>query len=429
MQSGKTLIACLGLWLLAMAAQAAVQPLNRIVAVVNDDVITATELDRRLAMIRDQIRAADNRMPPEEVLRKQVLDRMVLEKLQLQLAERNHIRVDDETLNNALRGIARQNGLSLDDFRQVLENDGQDWAEFREEIRRQIQINQLRQQMVGARITVSEQEVDNLLASQAAWGSQNREYHLGHILIEVPEAASPEEVKAARARAEEVLTKLRQGTDFAKLAIQYSSGQNALSGGDLGWRKAGRLPSLFAERVQEMQPGDISGLIRSPSGFHIIKLLETRGDERRLVAQTRVRHILLKPDRTRTEAETRTRLQQLRERIRNGESFANLARSHSQDKVSAARGGDLGWVSPGDLVPRFEEAMNKLQPGEVSEPVKTRFGWHLIQVLERRKQDNTEAFRRARAREMIRKRKIEEELQLWLRRLRDEAYVEYRLEG
>ncbi len=427
----KTLFAKLFLILLclgALPAQAAPAELNRIVAVVNDDVILATELEDRLRLVKQQLAARQAEIPDDDTLRRQVLDRLILERLQLQLADQNNIRVDDETLNASLGNIARENGMTLTEFRKVLERDGQDWARFREDLRNQIRINRLRQQMVGNRINVTEQEIDNLLANEAAWGDRGREYHLAHILISTPEGASPEQIAETRRKAEEVLAELRAGADFARTAIAYSDDRNALEGGDLGWRKAAQLPDLFADAVRKLEPGEVSDLIRSPSGFHIIKLIETRGDERKVVTQTHARHILLRPDALQSREQVLTRLKQLRERIIGGEDFATLARANSQDKLSAARGGDLGWVNPGDLVPRFEEAMNRLQPGEISQPVETRFGWHLIQVLDRRSHDRTEDFRRAQARDFIQRRKMDEELELWLRQLRDEAYVEIRLD-
>ncbi|HSH30132.1 MAG TPA: peptidylprolyl isomerase, partial [Thiohalobacter sp.] len=310
----------------------------------------------------------------------------------------------------------------------TLEREGMDYAAFREELRSQIMINRLRQQTVINRIDISDQEVDNLLASRSAWSDQTRDYHLSHILIATPEAASPEQIQAAERKAAGVLEKLRGGDDFSETAVAVSESETALEGGDLGWRKAAQLPSLFADVVRDMQPGEISDLIRSPSGFHIIKLIDVRGDERHVITQSRVRHILLQPDEMSREADIRLRIGQLRDRLETGADFAELARSHSTDKVSASNGGDLGWVNPGDMVPEFEQAMNQLAPGEISQPVQSRFGWHLIQVLERREHDSTEDYRRARARDMIRQRKTDEEMELWLRRLRDESYIEYRLE-
>jgi len=405
------------------------EPLNHIVASVNDDVVLASELSKREAMVISQLQEQQAQLPPRDALRKQVLDRLILENLQLQMANRSGIRIDDETLNNNLRKMAGQNGMSLSDFREVLEQDGYEYVAFREQFRNQITINRIRQQMVDNRIEVSEQEVDNLLATTSSFTNQNREYHLAHILVSTPEAASPEQVQAAKARAQDIQTRLRGGADFGQMATAESDGQQALEGGDLGWRKSGQLPSFFADAVVELKPGEIGVPIRSPSGFHIIKLVATRGgDERHLIKQTRARHILLRPDALVSEQQVQTRMARLRERIAQGEDFAVLARAHSQDPGSGSDGGDLGWVTPGQMVPEFEQAMDELAPGETSEPVKSRFGWHLIQVQERREQDDTEEHRRNTARDSIRQRKTDEELQIWLRRLRDESYVEYYLD-
>lgn len=406
----------------------ATEPLNRILAVVNEDVVLASELEAKLDIVREQLRGQMEQLPAENVLRQQVLERVIVEKLQLQLAARNNIQVDDETLNSNLRNIAAQNGVGLDEFRMTLEREGIDFANFREEIRNQIILARLHQQTVSSRITVSEQEIDTLLANEKSWGSSEKEYRLGHILIAVPEGATPEQLRAAQGQAEDVVANLRGGADFAATAVAVSAGQTALEGGDLGWRKAGQLPTVLAEIVHSMQPGAISDPIRAGGGFHIVKLLELRGEGRHVITQTHARHILLSADELMQEHEVVTRLEQLRERIIGGEDFANLARSHSKDKVSASKGGDLGWVNPGDLVPQFEEAMNALAVNQVSRPVQTRFGWHIIQVLERREYDSTDEFKRNQVRELIRKRKTDEELALWLRRLRDEAYVEYRTE-
>jgi peptidyl-prolyl cis-trans isomerase SurA len=404
------------------------QTLNRIVASVNNDVIMESELRNRSAMVISQLQGQQAELPSRTALQKQVLDRLVLENLQLQLAERNGIRVDDEKLNNSMRKLAKQNGMSLSEFRSALEQDGYDYVAFREQFRNQITINQIRQQMVENRVEVTEQEVDNLLATATSMSDQNREYHLAHILISTPEAASPEQIKEARKRADDILARLRQGTNFEQMAIAESDGRQALSGGDLGWRKADQLPSLFTDVVGELQVGQISDPIRSPSGFHIVKVVDIRGDQRRLIKQTHARHILLQPDTLVSEQEIKTRMDQLRERIAQGEDFAVLARAHSQDPGSGSQGGDLGWITPGQMVPEFEQVMDELEIQEVSEPVQSRFGWHLIQVLDRREQDETDEYRRSRARESIRQRKTEEQLEIWLRRLRDEAYVEYHID-
>jgi peptidyl-prolyl cis-trans isomerase SurA len=282
---------------------------------------------------------------------------------------------------------------------------------------------------VADQVSVTPQEVDDFLASQKNLGNLNEEYHLSHILITVPEAASPKQVQAARTKAEQVLAKLHTGADFREMAVSYSDGQQALEGGDLGWRKAGQLPTLFSDIVTRMHEGEISDLIRSPSGFHILKLTGRRGEKKHIVRQTHARHILIRTNEVTSDYDARTRLERLRQRLLAGEDFAALAKANSDDRGSASRGGDLGWTNPGDFVPAFAKVMNELAPGAISEPFKSQFGWHIVQVLGRRDYDNTEQYQRARAREALRARKIDERLQQWVRRIRDEAYVEYRLEG
>ena len=401
---------------------------NRIVAIVNDDVILYTELEDAIAEVVAQLREKGTPIPEQAVLTKQVLERLVLDKLQLQIAKQNGITIDDNTLNSEIRDLAQQSGVTLTQFRDVLERDGYSYPKFREDLREQLAIRQVRRQMVASRITVNDQEVQNLLATLKATGQGDVQYHLAHILIAIPEAASPDDISTARQRAETVLQRLRSGANFEETAIAVSDGQQALEGGDLGWRSLGQIPSLFVDPIREMSKGDISDLIRSSSGFHIIKLLDKRGEERHMVEQTRARHILLKTDELNSDEAVKLRLKQLEIRLRSGEDFATLAQANSQDTLSAAKGGDLGWLSHGDTVPAFEDAMNKLAPGEISGPVKTQFGWHLIQVTERRKHDSTVEYEHSRAKQLIQSRKYDEELFLWLRRLRDESYVEYRLD-
>ncbi|MEJ2347082.1 MAG: peptidylprolyl isomerase [Gammaproteobacteria bacterium] len=401
-------------------------PLDRIVAVVNDDVILKSELDDFVNRVKVQLRGSHTALPPERVLERQALERLVLVHLQLQLAKQTGIRVDDETLNSAIQDIAKRNGLTMDQFRQALEQDGFSFARFRENIRDQIMITRLQQRNVDNRIQVSKQEVDSYLADPRN-RNDNRAFELQHILIALPEAASPARIEAGRAKAAKVLAELRQGADFGQLAVAVSDGQKALEGGKLGWFPAGQVPSLFLKALSQMKPGDISGIIRSPSGFHIIKLMAVRGAKKHIIEQTHVRHILIRTNEVVSDSDARNQLEQLRQRILNGDSFAQLARSHSEDTMSARNGGDLGWIDPGQTAPEFEREMNKLAVGQVSQPFKSRFGWHLVQVLGRRKFDDTQQYRRAQAREAIRARKRQEALELWLRRLRDEAYVQYRL--
>ncbi len=411
------------------ATAARVQELNRIVAIVDDDVITYQELKDRLETIVAQLRQSKTPLPADNILQRQVLERLIVERLQLKMASRAGIRVDDENLNEVIGKIARDNGLTLAQFRQVLERDGFKFADFREEIRNELTISRLRSRQVESRIVITPQEVENYLAHRQAEGAEGTEYRLEHILIAVPEAARPAEIQAAKARAEELLGRLRSGADFREMAVSYSDGQQALEGGDLGWRKAGQLPTLFSEVALKMAVGAISDPIRSPSGFHILRLAEKRGETKHVVRQTHARHILIRTDAITSDEQARARLLRLRDRILDGEDFDRLARANSDDTGSASQGGDLGWANPGMFVPAFEEAMGKLAPGQVSEPFRSQFGWHIVQVLERRDHDDTEEHIRNQAREALRQRKMEEELENWLRRMRDESYVTIRLDS
>lgn len=423
--------ACYALSIVSTVVQAdtdkAEKSIDRIIAVVNDDVITASELDKELNSIKQQLRAQNTTLPAAETLRAQVLDRMVLKRLQLQLAGVNHVKIDDEALNRTILNIATQNKLSLSEFRNVLDSDGINFEDYRETIRTELTLAQLRQRQVTNRIVVTDQEVDEFLETQAIQGSANDEFRLSHILIVVPDAATVEQVDKAQKKAAAVLAELRNGADFAQTALSVSAGAQALQGGDLGWRKLGQLPTLFSNRVTTMKIGELSEPIRSPSGFHLIKLVDQRkSNEQHVVTQTRARHILIRPTELVSSDDARRKLEQLKQRINAGDDFTDLARSHSEDSVTAVNGGSVGWVSPGDLVPAFEEVMNQLKINEVSAPFHTQFGWHIVQVLERRDYDNTAELKKTRARDEIRQRKIEEETQTWLRQMRDEAFVELR---
>ena len=402
--------------------------LNRIAAVVNTDVILVSELNASVEKVVAQLNQKGTQLPDRDVLVKQVLERLVIDKLQMQIAERNGLNIDDNTLNEEIEALAKSNGVNLSEFRKVLEEEGYSYSAFRENIRKKLILEEVRRQMVANRIKVNDQEINNLLASMEASGAGDVKYHFAHIMILIPEAAGPDEIEAARSRANSILTRVREGSDFEQTAIAESDGQNALEGGDLGWRSIGQIPSLFTETARHIQVGQVSDLIQSPGGFHIIKLMEKSGEETHMVNQTKVRHILIKTDTVNSEEDVKIRMQQLEIRLEGGEDFADLARSNSQDTLSAARGGELGWVSEGDTVPRFEAAMDKLAIGETSKPVKSRFGWHIIQVEGRRQHDSTDQYERAKAKQLIQARKYEEELVLWLRRLRDESYVEYRLD-
>jgi len=401
---------------------------DRIVAVVNDEVVMLSELENKLSTVRNQIKQQGGQPPPAGVLEKQVLDNLIQNKLQLQMAKINGITVDDEPLNRTIANIAAENNLSLDEFRATLEDDGYNFERFRKEIRDTIIISRLRQRNVTNKIVVSEREIDNFLANREFQGETDAEVRLAHILIAFPEDASDEDIQQARVSAENVRQAAVDGKDFSALAKAVSDGNTAQSGGDLGWRKMTEIPSLFSEYVPNMQQGDVSGLIQSPGGFHIIKLVESRLHEAMIVEQTRARHVLIRVDRLTTDEEAKETLEQLRSRIAGGEDFGAIAKAHSDDPVSAANDGDLGWANPGQFVPQFEDQMNRLQIGEISEPFKSTFGWHIVQVMERREHDNTESVKRGRARAILHRRKEEEAQRNWLRAMRDEAFVEYRLE-
>nr|BAL54087.1 peptidyl-prolyl cis-trans isomerase SurA [uncultured Gammaproteobacteria bacterium] len=407
----------------------AAELLDRIVAVVEDDVILASELEQQLEVIERQLQAGNSPLPERRALRRQVLERMILRSLQLQLAKQQGIQVDDETLRQALLDLAQRNGMDLETFRRAVENEGMDYAQFVENLREELMLGRLRASQVNARIQVSEREVEHFLETEAQTDSAATEYRLGHILIATPEAASPQRIQQAQQKAERLVAELRQGLDFHQAAVTLSDGAQAMQGGDLGWRKLEAIPSLFADLVPRMQKGEIQGPIRSPSGFHIIKLLDVKGkDDSHQVTETHVRHILIQPNEVIDDAEAKRRLRLLKQRLAQGEDFATLAQNYSDDKASSVKGGDLGWITPEAVVPAFREAMDRLKEGEISEPVQTPFGWHLIQVLGRKTRNDTAEYRRKRAKDILTQRKFEEETELWLQKLRAESYVEVHLD-
>ncbi len=423
-------LACLvlGHGLPALAAPREPVPIDRIVAVVNNSVITEYELNARVNQVLRQLARQKTAAPPRAVLERQLLERMITERALAQRAEETNIRIDGAQLDRAIARIAQQNGMDLAGFRAAVEKDGIDFAAFREQIRNEMAIARLREREVDNRITVTEAEIDNYLANPALQEQQQNEYLLAHILISTPDGASPDRLQALKDKADKALAELRAGADFAQVSAAYSNAQNALEGGLLGWRSDGQLPSLYVSAARALKPGQISEVLRSPNGFHIVKLVDRRGkDAQLLIRQTHARHILIKTNEVVSDQDARNRLVQLKERIDNGQDFAELARLHSDD-LSASRGGDLGWLNPGDTVPPFERVMDSLKPGEVSEPIQTPFGWHLIQVLERRDQDVTQERRRLDARRALRERKSDEAFDSWLRQIRDSAYVEIRLE-
>lgn len=406
---------------------ASVVAADRIVAVVNDEVVTRYELRTRLDAALVQLKRQGTPLPPRDVLEKQMLERMVMDKVQLQHARETGLRVDDAQLEQALQRIATGNKMTLTQFRQALEKDGIPFAKFREEIREEMTITRVREREVESRIVISEGEIDSYLAGDSGKGVAE-EYEMAHILLRAPESASPEQIQKLKAKADQVLERLNKGEDFAQLAASYSDAPDGLQGGSLGWRPRERLPVIFAEIVGKLKAGEVSPVLRSSNGFHIAKLVQKRGGAGvPAVQQTHARHILIKVNEVVSEPEARHKLDSLRERLANGGNFAELARLYSQDG-SAPKGGDLGWVYPGDTVPEFERAMDALQPGEFSQPVQSPFGFHLIEVLERRVQDVSSDRQRGAARQVLRERKLDETYQDWLRQARDRAYVELRLE-
>lgn len=408
--------------------QQQVADIDKVVAVANNDVITLHELDQRVSLVAAQLSKKNIPLPPLSVLETQLLERMIMEALQMQFANESGVRVDDTQLNLAIGRIAQQGGYSsVAQFRAKLEADGIGYQVFREEVRKEMIFTRLREREVDSKISVSDSEVDNYLSNKARQGSAGEEFHLAHILVVVPEQASAEKIQSARERAEKALAQLKAGADFAQVAAGYSDADDALKGGELGWRKSDRIPPLFMNELQTLEAGKVTAVLRSPSGFHILKLIAKRsGVEPVVITQTHARHILIKTSEVVSENEAKERLMEIKKRIDGGADFAEQARLHSQDG-SAQGGGDLDWLSPGQTVPEFEGAMNKLQPGQVG-AVQSQFGWHLIQVLARRNTDISEQQKRQQARVAIGTFKSEEQHQEWLRQLRDRAFVEYRLE-
>jgi peptidyl-prolyl cis-trans isomerase SurA len=402
--------------------------LDRVVAVVNDGIVLQSELDQQTQMIAARIQQQGQQPPARNVLRQQVLERRVLQELQVQRAERLGIQITDEVLNTALTDVAQRNNIQFSDLPAALEQQGVDYRSYRDEMRREMTMTALRQRDVYSRIFVSPREVDQCVAKRRSSPGENQEFNLAHILVAIPESASAEHVAERVARAEGVYERARSGEDFAQLAIAYSDAGTALEGGALGWRKAGQLPSFAADRIPTMQPGDVTEPIRSPSGLHLFKLLEVRGAQpTAMVSQVRARHILLTTNEIEDDDTVRQKLSQIRTRILGGESFEAIAAVTSADVASAAKGGDLDWQGPGTFVPEFEQQIDALSENEISEPFRTQYGWHIVQLLGRRTYDATDDVIRNRCVSQMREARADEEAELWLRRLRDEAFVEYRM--
>lgn len=406
----------------AMHVQAAPRSIDHVVAVVDEDIIMDSELKRRIGSVRQQ--NAGNALPADSVLRKQVLERMVLESIQLQMADRGGIRIGDAELNDALKRIAAQNRMDLTQFRKAMEAEGVSYTLARDQIRNEMRVSRVQRFQVGERIQITDQDIDYFLASDLGKMASAAEYELGHILIAVPAQASPQDLQKAELQAQGIVQDLRGGDDFGKTAIAKSNGRNALKGGNLGWRKEAQLPGIFSSVIPAMQKGDVSNPIKSSSGFHIVKLLDKRGGNTEMITQSKVRHILVQPNELRDAEKTRLLIQQLYKRLQAGENFAELAQEFSDDPGSGASGGDLGWINPGDMVPAFDKTVDQTRPGQMSKPFESRFGWHILQVEDRKETDIGIEKQRDQVRQMLYGRRFEEELPIWLRKIRSEAYVD-----
>ena len=413
----------------ALTSQVIAQQLDRIVAVVNEDIIMQSELDLRIALVTDQILAQGVQVPPANILRQQVLDRLIMDSLQLQIAEIQGLRISDRQLNETLENIAAQNGMSLSEFRDALIAEGQDYAQAREQIRRELLVSQVQQSNVNRRIQITEQEVRNFLSSDAARQQAQAEFLLSNILIALPSQASPQDIQEAERRAQDIYSQLTEGAEFADLAVLASNAPNALNGGDLGWRNQNELPENLATAIAGLQPGQFSRPIRTPGGYHILQVRDRRGGDVTLVEQTLVSHILLTPNEIRSPQQTRSLAVDLRNRLREGQPFEDLARRYSDDPGSGSQGGNLDWTQEGQMVPEFEQVMVNTPVGEISEPFESRFGWHVLWVRDRRTQDMTNEMMENMARNAIGQRKFSEELDNWLRELRSQAYIEIRNQG
>jgi peptidyl-prolyl cis-trans isomerase SurA len=402
--------------------------LDRVAAVVNDGVVLNSELDDQMAIISERLRQQKLELPPQNVLRQQVLERLVLQEIQAQRANKAGLKVPDETLNTALTDVAQRNGIPLSQLPEALHQQGIDYAAYREDMRKELTLGLLRQRDVLQRISITPREIDQYLDKEAKTPSADQEYNVSHILIAVPQEATPTQLDEAAKRAQEVYTRAKGGEDFAKLAVAYSKSQTALDGGALGWRKGGELPTFLTDLIAKLKPGEVSEPLRTPTGYHIIRLNEVRGSSKKAIeAQVHVRHILMKTTALADDATVKQKLSAIRDRIEKGEEFAAVAQVTSEDPGSGAQGGDLGWAGPGTFVPEFEAAIAGLKEGEISQPFHTQYGWHIAEVLGRREFDNTDELKRRQAIEAIRASKADEETELWLRRLRDEAYVENKI--
>ena len=412
----------IALALISSLTQAKPVLLDQVVAVVDEDVIMQSQLDSRIERVIGQNRGAA--LPPRQVLQEQVLERLIQESIQLQMANRVGIRISDAQLNEAIERIAARNGLGLSEFQRAMEAEGVSFAVARQQIRNEMLISRVQRIRIGQRIEISDQDIDYFLASEAGKMASAAEYELGHILVSVPSDARASDLANAQAKAEQLVARLRNGADFRAVAIAESNGRNALKGGDLGWRKEAQLPGIFANAIPNLSIGGVSDPIQSASGFHIVKIHDKRGGNTKLVTQSKVRHILVNTNELRNAKQAETLIHELYDRARNGENFAELAKEFSDDPGSGSLGGDLGWVNPGDMVPEFDRTMHQTNVGGISAPFQSQFGWHVLIVEDRKQTDIGEQVQRNQVRQMLSARRFEEELPVWLRKIRSEAYVD-----
>ncbi len=414
---------CLLFALLATAqAQAATEVIDQVVAIVDDDIIMASELRDRVSALTQSLQSRGVQMPPEDTLIRETLDQLILENIQLQMGRRAGVRIADEEINRATERIAAQNRMTLEQFQAALQSRGQSYENMREQVRREMIIRRVQMGNINQRVQITEEEVGNFMSTREGQNLTQPEFRLLHALIALPSDASPEQVSAASSQVEATLSRIRSGTDFAQ-AVQNSTSPYQFTGGDLGWRKLADLPSLFGDVAPALKPGETSEPIRSDSGFHIINLVEVRGREQ-VVTQTKARHILIKPSEIMTDAQAQALAANLRARVLAGEDFGELAQEYSEDIGSAQEGGELGWTTPGQMVPEFEATVQKTPVGEIAEPVRTQFGWHIIKVEGRRDEDMSDLATRNKAMDYVHNRKYQEELDAWLRQIRDEAFVD-----
>ncbi|KJS06809.1 MAG: molecular chaperone SurA [Gammaproteobacteria bacterium BRH_c0] len=421
----RNLLPVLPLALCASAALGQVQLLDSIAAIVDNDVVMTSELNDRVKAIYQRIEESGTEPPPTEVLVPQVLDRLILERIQLEMARRASVRISDEELNSAITSIAAGQNMTTEQFLSDIEKEGLSIADLKEQLRTEMLVTRVQQAQVNRRIFISEQEIENFLASEEGRTWTSPDVNLGNILIPLSSAASREEVEAANEKAAMLIERLAQGEDFRSLAIAHSGDQSALQGGDLGWRKIAQLPEVLIPAVSELEPGQVTQPVRSNAGLHILKLYDKRGGDLQMIQQSKVRHILLKPNEIRNDEDTYTEIAAIADSIRSGkETFADMAKAHSEDLGSALNGGDVGWSLPGKFVPEFDQVLNNVALNTVSEPFRTTFGWHILEVTERRDQDFSEEIKRSQAENILRQRKFDSELQIWLQEIRDEAFVD-----